>query len=122
MTVNGLKIPKPHQLLFGKRVQCSDSNRQALWSALRLSILPRFQYWCQHVEPSLCEPVAAWLDSQLWTVLEAATGLNIPWGDRREEGDLVVEVPVTGLGGRSFQHWAIRPHGWGFRSLQEICG
>ena len=109
-----------------KATQLLSSNRQALWSALRLSILPRFQYWCQHVQPSLCEPVAAWLDIQLWTVLEAATGLSIPRGHRGEEGDMVVDVPVRRLAGKSFQHWAvrlpIRLRGWGFRSLQELCG
>ena len=108
-----------------KATQLLSCNRQALWTALRLSILPRFQYVCQHVSPSLCEPVAAWLDTKLWSVLEAATGLDIPRGDRGQAGDFVVDVPVNGLGGRSFQHWAIRLpirlYGWGFRSLEEIC-
>ena len=41
-------------------------NKQALWSTLRLSTVNRFQYHCQHVHPSACEPVAEWLDAQLW--------------------------------------------------------
>ena len=45
--------------------------------------------------------------------------------DRGQEGDVVVNLPVQGLGGRSFQHWAVRLpvklHWWGFRSLEEMC-
>ena len=102
-----------------------SSNRQALWSALRLSISQRFQYLCQHVPPSICEPEAAWLDTQLWTVLEATTGFTIPRGHRGDEGDLVVRTPVTGLDLQSFQQWQVRLpvklHGWGLRSLEETC-
>ena len=107
-----------------KATDLLSCNRQALWSALRLSIVQRFQYICQHVSPSLCEPVAAWLDTQLWSVLEAATGITIPRSYRGGEGDLVVNVPVEGLGGKSFQEWVIRLpiklHGWGLRSLEEL--
>ena len=35
-----------------------STDRQALWTALPLSIMQRFQYICQHVQPSLCEPIA----------------------------------------------------------------
>ena len=83
-------------------------NKQALWSALRLSISQRFQYLCQHAHPSLCEPVAAWLDTQLWKELEATVGFDIPQGDRGEEGDVAIAVPVQGASGRSFQQWAVR--------------
>ena len=102
-----------------------STNKQALWSALRLSISQRFQYLCQHVHPSLCEPVAAWLDTQLWKELEATVGFDIPQGDRGEEGDVAITVPVQGASGRSFQEWAVRLpvklYGWGFRSLEETC-
>ena len=108
-----------------KATELLSCNRHALWSALRLSIAQRFQYHCQHVHPSLSEPVAAWLDTQLWQVLEASTGFDIPREDRGQEGDFVVRMPVTGLNGRSFQDWAIRLpvklYGWGFRSLKETC-
>ena len=76
------------------------------------------------MSPSLCEPAAAWLDTKLWTVLEAANGLAKP-RDRGHAGDFVVDCPVTGLGGKSFQLWAIRLpvrlYGWGVRSLEETC-
>ena len=100
------------------------SNRQALWTALRLSISQRFGYLIQLVAPSLMEPVAARLDEALWRVLEAATGFTIPRGE--EQGGLALRIPIPGLDNRSFQEWAVRLpvrlYGWGFRSLKESCG
>ena len=102
-----------------------NPNKQALWATLRLSTTQRFQFLCQHVHPSLCEPVAEWLDSQLWRELEATVGFDIPQGYRGQEGDVALDVPVAGLNGRSFQEWAVRlpvkMHGWGFRSLRATC-
>ena len=72
-----------------KTVQVLSGDKQALWNVLRLSTSHRFDYLCQLSPPSLVEPVAAWLDSQLWQVLEAATGLAIPRGGGREHGDPV---------------------------------
>ena len=101
------------------------TNKQALWSTLRLSTAQRFQFLCQHVHPSLCEPVAAWLDNELWRELEETAGFDIPQEDRGHEGDVVITVPVAGLSGKSFQYWAVRQpiklHGWGFRSLKDTC-
>ena len=51
-----------------KTVELLATDRQALWTALRLSISQRFHYFCQHSPPSLVEPVAAWLDEELWSV------------------------------------------------------
>ena len=101
------------------------TNKQALWSTLRLSTVQRFQFLCQHVHPSLCEPVAAWLDNELWKELEETVGFDIPQDDRGHEGDVAITVPVAGLSGKSFQYWAVRQpiklHGWGFRSLKDTC-
>ena len=103
-----------------------SGERQAMWTALRLSICQRFNYVCQHVPPSITEPVAAWLDSRLWGILEDTNGFEIPRGRRGAEGDLVVEVPVQGLEEKSFQEWVVRLpvryYGWGFRSAEDICG
>ena len=100
------------------------ANRQALWTALRLSISQRFGYWIQLVPPSLIEPVAARLDEALWRILEAATGFSIPRGE--DEGGLTLRIPIPGLDSRSFQEWAVRLpvrlYGWGLRSLQDSCG
>ena len=68
-----------------KSVDLLSGDRQALWSALRLSISNRVGYFCQLVPPSLVEPVARWLDSAIWErVLQPATGLTISkgrWGN-----------------------------------------
>ena len=102
-----------------------STNKQAYWSALRLSASQRFQCLCQHVQPSLCEPVADWLDSQLWKEVEHLIGVDIPTGNRGQEGDVVINLPVESLSGKSYQDWVLRLpiklHGWGFRSLRETC-
>ena len=52
-------------------------------------------------------------------------GFDIPHSESGEEGDVAITVPVQGISGRSFQHWAVRLpvklYGWGFRSLEETC-
>ena len=100
------------------------SDRQGLWSALRLSLVARFGYLQQHVEPSLCEPVARELDEALWKILEAACGFDIPRG--AEQGGLCLQIPeIAALDGSSYQEAVIRLparlYGWGLRSLQENC-
>ena len=69
--------------------------------------------------------MAEWLDTQLWRELEETVGFDIPRGDRGQEGDVAITVPVEGLSGKSFQSWVVRLpvklHGWGFRSLKETC-
>ena len=103
----------------------ADEYIEALWTARQLSIVQRIQYLGQHAHPSICEPVAAWLDTQLGKELEVAIGFNIPRGDKGQEGDVIVNVPVQGISGKSFQEWAVRLpvklYGWGFRSLAETC-
>ena len=101
-----------------------STERQALWSALRLSISQRFQYLMQLVPPSLVEPVAAKLDIVLWRILESAAGFPIAHGG--EQDGLTLRVPVPTLDNISFQEWAVRLpvrlHGWGLRSLEDSCG
>ena len=100
------------------------TERQGLWTALRLSVQQQFQYYMQLVPPSIAEPVAAELDEELWRVLEAATGFTIPRGE--EEGGLSLRIPVAGLDKHSFQEQAVRLpvrlYGWGLRSLEDQCG
>ena len=64
-----------------KTVDILGGERQALWAALKWSISQRFDYWCQLSYPSDLQPAAAWLDSQLWGVLESAVGTHIPRGE-----------------------------------------
>ena len=68
-------------------------------------------------------PTAARLDNILWSMLERSSGLHIP---REEEGrgtECVLDVPVRGLRGQSFQHWLarlpVRERGMGLRSQVE---
>jgi hypothetical protein len=61
-------------------VELLGGERQALWASLKWSISQRFDYWCQLSYPTDLQPAAAWLDSQLWRVLEAAVGTHIPQG------------------------------------------
>ena len=106
-----------------KARQVLSQDRQALWSALRLSIQQRFEYLMKLVAPSLCKPVAKELDAALWKVLEAACGFQVPRG----EGGLVLRLQaVHSLSSRSFQEWVVRQpvrlYGWGLRSLEDLCG
>ena len=68
-------------------------DRQALWSALRLSMTRRFGYLQQNVAHSLTEPVARELDTALWEILETACGLKTPRGE--EQGSLCLRIPAV---------------------------
>ena len=107
-----------------RAVEDLNSSRQSLWTALRLSISQRFMYFLQLSPPSLAEPVADWLDTQLWRLLENTCGFSIP--REQEGGGLRIEMPVNGLNNQTFQEWVIRLpvrlYGWGFRRLRDICG
>ena len=89
-----------------KTVEVLASDRQALWTVFRSSINARFTYWCDLVKPSLCKPVAAFLDKQLWSVLEAALGFPVPRADRLLGDDFVLPVPIFGLEAQPFAQWA----------------
>ena len=103
-----------------------SGERQSLWSALRCSISQRFDYWLQMSYPSVVEPVARWLDEQLWKILETATGLSIPSGATNATWNCVLPIPVVGRSNLSFQQWVVRQPvrlgGFGFRSLVDTAG
>ena len=100
--------------------------RQSLWSALRCSISHRFDYWLQMSYPTVVEPVAAWLDTELWRIFESATGLTIPRFATANEWSCTLPIPVVGRGDHSFQEWVVRQPvrmgGFGFRSLVDTAG
>ena len=107
-------------------VQVLSRDRQALWSALRASANQRFDYWCQLARPSVVRPVAAYLDAQLWRLLEAAMGLPIPRaGHLLPEHNSVLTVPVLGCEEQPFAEWVVRLpvklHGAGLHSHEERC-
>ena len=104
-----------------------EKHRQALWTSLRTSIQQRFDYWCTHCRPSLVRPVAAFLDSGLLRILEAAAGSSVPRaGQLQGTGtDFVVNVPVSSIEGRTFAELGVRQpnrlHGGGVRSHEDSC-
>ena len=87
-----------------RTVDVLGGEKQALWAALKWSISQRFDYWCQLSYPTDLQPAAAWLDSQLWGVLEEAVGAHIPRGEEGRGWECVPPVPVTG----SFASWLVR--------------
>ena len=118
MIVYGVPIGTPQY----RNVVSGD--RQALWTALRLSIRQKFGYSMQHTLYSICEPVAKELDNHIWKLLEATTGFNITRVNEQE--GLLINVLINNLDNKSFQEWALRLpsrlYGWGLRSLDDTCG
>ena len=107
-----------------KTVEVLGGEKQALWAALKWSITQRFDYWCQLSYPSDIKPVASWLDSELWVLLESAVGCHIPRGEEGRGWECVLDVPVVGREGHSFASWVarlpIKQGGMGFRSIEDI--
>ena len=58
-------------------------------------------------------------------MLQSATGLRIPQGEEGLGVECVLDVPVQGLGGQSYQHWLARlpitERGMGLRSLVDTA-
>ena len=106
-----------------KTVEVLGGEKQAIWAALKWSISTRFDYWLQLSYPTDIQPVAAWLDDELWIILEAAIGCRIPRTQEGKGWETVLSVPVGGREGRSFASWVVRlpikQGGMGFRSLEE---
>ena len=77
--------------------------------------------------PSLCRPIAEYLDKQLWGVLEAALGFEVPTAARLlgQGADFVLNTPVWGREAWPFAQWVVRQpvklHGMGVRSHKETC-
>ena len=69
-------------------------------------------------------PVARWLDSSLWIILESAKGLSIPQQEEGRGWECVLPVPVEGRDGQTFQEWVVwhpvRLGGFGFCSLEDM--
>ena len=106
-----------------KTVDVLAGEKQAIWASLKWSISQRFDYWLKLSYPSDIRPVAAWLDGELWSVLEAAVGCHIPRGEEGRGWETVVQVPVVGMDGHSFASWVtrlpVKQGGMGLRSLEE---
>ena len=103
-----MEIAKKIQEDAKKTAALLSSDRQALWSALRCSIVQRFDYWLQLSYPSVVAPVARWLDDELWKILETAFGFHIPRRAEGNEWDCVLPVPVQGRADKIYQEWMAR--------------
>ena len=89
-----------------------------------MSISQRFIYFLQLSPPSLVEPVAEWLDGEMWRYLERCCGFRIP--RKREPGAPHINIPLEEYDQSTYQEWVVRLpvrlYGWGFRSLKDIAG
>ena len=98
--------------------------RQALWTALRMSLSQQLDYWLQLCYPTDILKAAEKMDKVLWEVLEMTASSHIP---RTEEGkgwECVLDVPCQALQGKSFQEWIIRQPvklgGFGLRCQADL--
>ena len=102
-----------------------ENDLQAQWTFLVSSVSQKFSYHQSLQYPSDIRPHAERLDTILWGMLEAATGLHIPRGEEGLGVECVLQVPVRGLEAHSYQQLLarlpIRERGMGVRSLVETC-
>ena len=100
-----------------------EDDLQAKWTFLTGSIAHKLSYHLSLQYPSDIRPHAARLDSILWGMMEAATGLHIPRGEEGLGVECVLGVPIQGLEDQSYQQWLvrlpIRERGMGLRSLVD---
>ena len=98
--------------------------RQALWTALRLSTQQKLDYWLMLLHPSQVKAAAERMDIILWQMLEAVVGSHLP---RQQEGlgyEHCLDIPIQNLTGNSFLTWVakmpIRLGGLGIRCQADI--
>ena len=98
-----------------RAIRLLGDKRHALWTILRSSTLHKLEYWLGCVYPSLMAEAASRMDKLLWRMLEVTAGTEIPQvaPEQRLGGALprwagfetVLNPPVQGLQGKSFQWW-----------------
>ena len=100
-----------------------EDDLQAKWTLLTSSVAQKMSYSLSLQYPSDMRAAATTIDTILWNMMERATGLHIP---REEEGrgvECVLDIPVRGLRGKSFQHhlvrMPVREKGMGLRSMVD---
>ena len=96
---------------------------QAKWTMLTASVAQKLSYSLSLQYPSDIRAAATRLDNVLWEMMNKATGLDIPRGEEGRGVECVLDVPVRGLQGQSFQSWLVRlpvrERGMGLRSLVD---
>ena len=115
-----------------KSIDLLRAEKHALWTLLRASTLHKLEYWLGTVHPSLKTRVAEWMDGLLHKMLESSAGASIPQGalprlpgaGQWQGYEAVLEVPVEGLGDRSYQWWVsqipVRLGGLGVRLQSSL--
>ena len=104
-----------------------EAHRHAAWCALKWSVWARFDFWAQLNYPSDTVPVAEYLDSRLFELLESVSGLAIPKHSSAatRSWDCQLTVPVYTRRNWTFAHWVVRQPiklgGLGLRSYAELC-
>ena len=96
---------------------------QALWVVLHRSLAHKMDYHLSLCYPSDIRPIAAYLDSVFWSMLERAAGQQIPRADVGLGYECMLDLPVESMAGKSFQELFVRTpiklRGFGLRSLVE---
>ena len=80
-----------------------DDEKQSLWTVLRLSLSQQLDYWIQLCYPTDIKGAAERMDEVLWEVLGKSASSHIPRNEDQNGWDCVLNGPVQGLQGKSFQ-------------------
>ena len=100
-----------------------EQDMQAKWTMLTASVAQKLSYSLSLQYPSDIRAAATRLDTVLWEMMQKATGLHIPQGEEGRGVECVLDIPVRGLQGQSFQSWLVRlpvrERGMGLRSLLD---
>ena len=116
------KVDKMSQVVE-KTCTLLEEDLQAKWTILLASTQQKMGYWLALQYPSDVRAAATRLDSILWTMFERATGLHVPREDEGAGVECVLNVPVAGLRGQSFQslmaRLPIKERGMGLRSMVD---
>ena len=96
---------------------------QALWVVLHRSLAHKMDYHLSLCYPSDIRPIATYLDSVFWSMLEKAAGQQIPRTNQGLGYECVLNIPVDSMLGKSFQELFVRSpiklRGFGLRSLVQ---
>ena len=94
---------------------------QALWVVLHRSVAHKMDYHLSLSYPSDIRPIAEYLDSVLWSMMEKAVGQKIPRINLGLGYECMLDLPVDSMANQSFQELHIRApirlRGFGLRSL-----
>ena len=100
-----------------------EDSRQSMWAMLRSSFAQKLDYWLTLVYPSLVRRAAERMDKLELMVVQSLLGIPIPMGQDELDWNMVINVPVDNISGRSFQNWVlrlpVRLGGMGLRSNVE---